>query len=778
MGVKTKTMPGSIRTAGLRVAAAACIIFALSVPQLFAQEESTAVDTLKQGQVLLDRGGFGKAVSLLEEAAERFGGEGKPGAQAEAIREAAEAYQALGLYRKALDRLNISLSLAEGLDDRKMTALILGAMGNASFFLGKSDTAWEQLRAGEGIARELKDPETMAVLSARVAKIHEMQGRYGDAIAAYEEGIRSAETFGDPLLTAGIMADAATAFLLNRDLSRAQELMSASFSQYDKLPDSHKKAYGLILIGRSYAELAALVPEQKTDLMIHAYRAFREAAATAEAIGDRRALSYAWGYTGGLYEGEGRYADGLEWTRRASFAAQEIDAQECLYLWEWQTGRLFKGLGRMKDAIAAYKRAIQSFQAVRGAASATCKSCDRQNFRDRGGAIFFQLADLLLSYSDTLTDKDQVEPYLRDARDTIEMLKVVELEDYFADPCVTGSQTAKTRLEDIAEDALVVYTITFPDRLDLLLSSSQGIERVTVPVDAETLRRETGALRRSLAKRTTWQYMPHARQIYDWIILPLEPWITRYHVKTLIFVLDGPLRTIPMAALHDGKDFIVRRMAVVTTPGLNLTDPRSIHRTGNKILLAGLSKESQGFSPLLNVKQEIAGIGEIYEGRRLENEDFVAANVKAALKDKPYPIVHIATHGQFAGVGSESFLLTWDDRIRMDQLDGFMKLSRFRKDSVELLTLSACQTAAGDERAALGLAGIAVRAGARSALATLWNVSDQAASILVVEFYRKLMDPSVSKADALQAAQLMLLTSGSYRHPFYWSPYLLIGNWL
>ena len=97
---------------------------------------------------------------------------------------------------------------------------------------------------------------------------------------------------------------------------------------------------------------------------------------------------------------------------------------------------------------------------------------------------------------------------------------------------------------------------------------------------------------------------------------------------------------------------------------------------------------------------------------------------------------------------------------------------------MELLTLSACQTAAGDERAALGLAGIAVRAGARSALATLWNVSDQAASLLVVEFYQKLNDPAVSKAEALQAAQIMLLKSGRYRHPFYWSPYLLIGNWL
>ena len=768
----------SIRSASYYAAAAMCLIIGLFIPPALAQEGTMAQDSLKQGQLLLDRGGFEKAIPKLEEAAGTFGKTGKFREQAEALRDAGIAYQALGRYTKALDRLKTALSLAESLDDGKMTAMILGPMGNVSFFLGETDEAREKLSKGMRIARELHDPEAMAVLTGYTAKIFEMQKDYAEAISAYKEDMQYAEASGDPLLSANILADAASAFLLSGDLPKTRELLAASFSRYGKLPDSHKKAYNLALIGQCYSRLSSLLPDQESSLREKAYQSLQKAATTAEAINDRRALSYAYGYTGKLYEEEGRYAEALAWTRRAIFAAQEIDARECLYLWEWQAGRVFKGLGKTEEAIAAYKNAIQSYQAIRGAASATCKWCGRQDFRDRGGAIFFQLADLLLSYSDTLTDKAKIEPYLRDARNTIEMLKAVELEDYFADPCITASRSKKTRLEDIAEDALVVYTITFPDRLDLLLSSKHGIERITVPVDAESLKREANALRRTLSKRTTWQYMPYSRKIYDWVIQPLEPQIEKHHIKTLIFVLDGPLRTIPMAALHDGRGFIIRRMAVVTTPGLNLTDPGSIHPKENKILLTGLSKGAQGFSPLSNVKQEIDGIGKIYESRRLENEDFISTNVKEALKAKPYPIVHIATHGQFSGDGSDSFLLTWDDRIRMDQLGEFMKLSRFRKDPVELLTLSACQTAAGDERAALGLAGIAVRAGARSALATLWNVSDQASSTLVVEFYRKLMDPSVSKADALQAAQLMLLKSGRYRHPFYWSPYLLIGNWL
>jgi CHAT domain-containing protein len=92
--------------------------------------------------------------------------------------------------------------------------------------------------------------------------------------------------------------------------------------------------------------------------------------------------------------------------------------------------------------------------------------------------------------------------------------------------------------------------------------------------------------------------------------------------------------------------------------------------------------------------------------------------------------------------------------------------------------LSACETAMGDDQAALGLAGVAIKAGARSALATLWSINDRASSALVMEFYRQLGDSSVSKAVALQRAQLKMLADSAYDHPAYWSPFLLLNNWL
>ena len=194
--------------------------------------------------------------------------------------------------------------------------------------------------------------------------------------------------------------------------------------------------------------------------------------------------------------------------------------------------------------------------------------------------------------------------------------------------------------------------------------------------------------------------------------------------------------------------------------------------------MAGLSKAVQGFPPLPYVKAELDEIREFYPGERLFNESFRGSSLKKALRNKEFNILHIASHGEFQGDVGKTFLLAFDGRLTMNELDEYVGLLQFRKDPLELLTLSACDTAAGDDLAALGIAGVAIKAGARSALATLWQVNDLATSILVGEFYRQLRKPNVSRAVALQRAQLKLLHDPRYEHPGYWSPFLMINNWL
>jgi CHAT domain-containing protein len=161
------------------------------------------------------------------------------------------------------------------------------------------------------------------------------------------------------------------------------------------------------------------------------------------------------------------------------------------------------------------------------------------------------------------------------------------------------------------------------------------------------------------------------------------------------------------------------------------------------------------------------------------NQQFVKPNVDKEFAQEHYSIVHIASHGHFDSDAKKTFVLTFDSKLTLDDLEQLLRPSQLRDKPVELLTLSACQTAAGDDRAALGLAGIAIKAGARCAFATLWFVNDQSSATLVSDFYTELRDhPDISKAKALQAAQVKLLSDQRYAHPCYWAPYLIIGNWL
>ena len=503
-----------------------------------------------------------------------------------------------------------------------------------------------------------------------------------------------------------------------------------------------------------------------------------EAVETAEKGNDHLAASYALGYLGQIYEKERQYTKALAYTRRAVFEAQQANAPESLYLWQWQSGRIFRAEGNKDEALGAYRAAVHTLQAIRNELL-TGHRTDRQLlFRSSVEPIYFDLSDLLLEQADTVQDEEIRQAYFREARRAIEMLKSAELQDYFRDACVVADRVKMRTLDMVSANTATVYVISLPDRLELLLGFKKGIGKYTVPVNRDSFTKEIRIFRKNIEKRTTREYITSSQKLYNWIIRPLEAELSSENIDTLVFVPDGPLRTIPMSALHDGREFLINRFAVATTPGISLIDPHTIYKEKLKILLTGITEPVQGFPALLNVPYEFQEIQGLYKNKLLKDQDFRITDIKRELEYSPYPVVHIASHGEFSGNADMTYLLTWDEKLTMDHLEEFMGISRFRKEPVELLTLSACRTAAGDDRAALGLAGVAVKAGARSALATLWYVNDQSTSELVSEFYRQLKDASLSKAKALQKAQQKLLGDDRFKHPGCWSPFLLIGNWL
>jgi len=284
--------------------------------------------------------------------------------------------------------------------------------------------------------------------------------------------------------------------------------------------------------------------------------------------------------------------------------------------------------------------------------------------------------------------------------------------------------------------------------------------------------------RELLEKRTTNEYLVPARQLYDQLIRPIDAALVAHHIDTLVIVPDTVLRIVPFAALHDGRHFLVERYATAIAPSLRLIDPKRLQAGGALALVVGVSQSEQGFVALPEVPREVAGVHAIEGGKTLLDSAFTETSFADALKTTPYNVVHMATHAEFSTNPKQSFILAHDGKLTLDDLEADIKFDERRDSAVELLVLSACETASGDDRAALGLAGVALKAGARSAVASLWYVSDQAAGDLIIDFYRNLQSGKLSKAQALQAAQRQLIAGLRFSHPAYWAPFLLIGNWL
>ncbi|MDM8516020.1 CHAT domain-containing protein [Desulfobacterales bacterium HSG16] len=269
-------------------------------------------------------------------------------------------------------------------------------------------------------------------------------------------------------------------------------------------------------------------------------------------------------------------------------------------------------------------------------------------------------------------------------------------------------------------------------------------------------------------KAIVTDYLNDARKLYNWLIRPVQSALASRQAKTLVIIPDGALSLIPFSALHSGKRFLVEEYALGTVPSLSLTDTRQTGQGDSKILLNGLSEARQGFMPLKNVRNELQDIEGMTDSKILLNQNFTVENLDAEMQNQDYDIVHLATHAVFGDKPEDTFLLTYDDRL--------MGLKKYQEKQLDLLTLSACETAVGDERVAFGLAGVAIRAGAKSAL---WKVDDDnATSLIIEEFYQQYMTTNISKAKALQNAQIKLIDDKKFEHPIYWASFLLIGNWM
>ncbi len=721
----------------------------------------------------------------------------------------AQVLQALGLYRRSQITLERVQTQLQTQPDSLLKAAGLRSLGVALQVVGNLEESQQVLQQSLAITQRFDSASDQSATLFSLGNTARALQEFEDAIAYYQQAASIATT---TLTQVEAQLNQLSLLVETQNWTDTQTLVPQIYAQVSKLPLNRAAVYAqvnfaesLIKMGsrgageqREMGELSQYLvragfvetlpsianrkshypPLHSQNHTLEGRQGFPRAIAQllaraihqARQLNDTRAESYALGQLGHLYMETQQWLEARGLTEEALSLAQGIQATEIAYRWQWQLSQILQHQGNLTGAIAANREAVHTLQSLRRDLVAI--NPDVQfSFRETVEPIYRNLVELLLSNQPTPEQLTQ-------ARETIESLRLAELENFFREACW---QVQRQAIDQIDPQASVIYPIILPDHFAVIVSLP-GKPLRYFQTDVAQTQIDSTIEQLLQALNPIWSNKERLRlsqQLYDWLIRPIEPELKENEIKTLVFVLDDALRNLPMAALYDGQQYLIENYNIALSVGLQLIEPRSLLPQQLKALTAGLTEARGGFPALPAVELEVQNIAAQLPAKVFLNQQFTRETLQEQIEVTPFPVVHLATHGQFSSKAENTFLLTWNGRIKVKDLDQLLQTrQRQNTNPIELLVLSACQTATGDKRAALGLAGLAVRSGARSTLATLWSVNDESTAQLMVEFYRQLTQSQVSKAQALRQAQLTLLRQPNYQHPFYWAPFVLVGNWL
>ncbi len=768
-----------------------------------------------QGQLYFNRDKREQALSAWETASQWYKQSGDSIGEKGANINRAQALENLGFFRHAcntsLKTLDSSFSSCENLEAQDITTLLerinpqsaswqvkgFSTIGNTLLLMGRLASAQIILENSLNLSKQL--PQRSPVLESKIllslAKVHQakaIQAKEQEELDIFEQESQQAfsiyQQVSQTNLTNSLLSPERLEAKLNQlNLLIATEqwsLAQEAAREIDFNQASNRRSIAAKLnFARSLTALkqAGIAVNYSWEDIAQIYT---QIIAEAESIDAKRIAASGYGYLGQLaFEHNlSLEAQPQQLLEKALNLAQSNNAPEIAYRWQWQLGRIYREQGEINQAIISYQAAFANLQDLRSDLIALNREI-QFSFREQVEPVYRELADLLLQVP-TATKKN-TQTNLAQARDVMEDLKLAELDNYFQDACLVFKQKDIAQIDPYAA---TIYTIVLPQSLEVILTlPGEKLYHHSQPLAPNQLQQTIKRLRLNLldpSELLTTQSL--SLQVYNWLIKPFEPQLNlaKQQIKTLVFVLDGVLQNIPMSVLYDGNQYLLEKYAIAVTPGLQLLTPQS-SSSKFSALIGGVSEQleisNQNFVALKNVPKELETINSSINSETLLNAQFNSINLSQKLDTQPFSVVHLATHGQFSSNPNKTFILLWDQLLTLKDLSKLLQNRTVnRAKLIDLLVLSACETAVGDDRAALGLAGMAVRTGASSTLATLWQVSDESTAALMANFYQQLsQNPQMSKAEALRIAQIELWKNPQrdWEVPTFWAPYILVGNW-
>jgi CHAT domain-containing protein len=524
----------------------------------------------------------------------------------------------------------------------------------------------------------------------------------------------------------------------------------------------------------------------------------------AKTLKDQRLQASAIGQLGALYEQNQQWQEAESLTRKVIALTDGIEAGELRYRFQWQLGRLLKKQNHPEAAIEAYAEAIESLDTVRYHLLKIDPDV-QFSFRDNVEPVYREYIDLLL---ETQGDAQPKREKLEAATAAIDKLQLAEIENFLR--CDLSANVRKVQSQQISDPhAAIIYPIVTQRGLALIfkvgetgwdyriseflpspnkqtensrpkVSWDYRISRV-LPSD---FRQTLENLRRLLSTQGggyTDEVKREASQVYNWLFKPLENFLAAHpQVETLVFVLDEPLRNIPMGVLYDGKEYLMqKKYALVVAPSLKLFPPQQ-SQPSLRFASGGVGQAQTigdlHFEKIEYLKPEIEKIPQ--PNFTLLNEKFTKKEIENQLQSHEVSAIHWKTHGVFSSDPDETYLVAYNEVVQALDLNQLIQIgSKNETVPLELLVLSACSSAEGDKRAVLGMAGIAARSGAKTTLSTLWRADDFVNTKLMEKFYKYLSQIGMTKAQALHLAQQELFDEPYYKDPHIWGTYVLVGSW-
>ncbi|MGL6343245.1 MAG: CHAT domain-containing protein [Waterburya sp.] len=512
----------------------------------------------------------------------------------------------------------------------------------------------------------------------------------------------------------------------------------------------------------------AVIDVEQTDLWLN------KAKNQAEILGDRYLKSYVFLKLGHFQNRTGKLNQALKSALIAQSLSQSRIPNETLYLSQRLTGQIAQNMGDTPGAIKNYLNAIDSMDLVAGNIEPTSTEQIRQ-FNQKIQPIYREALELILN-------KPDIQPTeLQTALVVADKLRLAEIRGYFGDSCFdVKPRTTKNPRQKQNNLTASINSIILKDKTVLILELPNG----------ELVKREKKIKRAKLRERSkewydklttgfTEDYLTGSRFFYDLIIKPLEAELEQADPQILVFIQDGILRNLPMAALLSEQGYLIEKWAVISSLNLQVTS-RSTGEKEPKALVFGLSKPKlKGWSTLAMIPTEVNQVNKSMEGKKFLNQNFTVSNLKEQLLEDNYSVVHLATHGYFGGSVENSFILAYDRKISVLQLKDILTVTR---ESPNLLVLSACETAINSDLSFLGLAGVAVQSGVPSTLGGLWALEDSTQAQFMQDFYADFQNNSAyrklksSYAYALALQKIQIQQVNQLYHPFEWAGLTFISN--